>query len=412
MARNPVCVSKRIIGKKNQFRYYIRIWDEERGKYKSARSAASVALILNLDEARFPATSRTGAFRIGLELLKRGGALAKQGDPLLADYCAEIWDWDKSAYIQGKRARGLRIGKQHSAACAAYVRNYIKPAFPALKLSTLKPYHIEKFILDLKKAGKLSNRSINAVFDTLNTPLKEAVRLGLIPANPAASVRKLGMTKREKGIPKEAEIAALLALRGLDHRLRVAVMLGAVCGLRLGEIQALKLENIEGDTLRVIHSWSKFDGIKETKTGRDRIVPLPLIVAEEMRSLAKENIHGETGFLMYGVRPDAPLDNRALERKYDEALTRLTLRDNYAAATSEEKIKAIQSWKARNVTFHSLRHFANSQLRGAVPDETLRKLTGHTTEEMTNHYDHTTEADLKALAAAQETRILPFIKIA
>jgi integrase len=57
-----------------------------------------------------------------------------------------------------------------------------------------------------------------------------------------------------------------------------------------------------------------------------------------------------------------------------------------------------------------LRHFANAELRGAVPDETLRKLTGHSTEAMTDHYDHTTEADLAALAKAQEQRILPFVK--
>jgi hypothetical protein len=31
---------------------------------------------------------------------------------------------------------------------------------------------------------------------------------------------------------------------------------------------------------------------------------------------------------------------------------------------------------------------------------------------MTDHYDHTTEADLEALAKAQEARIVPFIRTA
>ena len=54
----------------------------------------------------------------------------------------------------------------------------------------------------------------------------------------------------------------------------------------------------------------------------------------------------------------------------------------------------------------------NARLRGAIPDETLRKLIGHTTEAMTDHYDHITEADIEALAKAQEAKILHFIKSA
>ncbi|HWR10643.1 MAG TPA: tyrosine-type recombinase/integrase [Rectinemataceae bacterium] len=412
MARNPVCVSKRTFGGKNQFRYYVRIWDEERGKYSTARSAQSLVFDLELDTKRYPPTSRTGALLIGQELARRGGKATHRDDPLLADYCAQVWDWETSTYIQGRIARGLRIGRQHAAACASYVKNYIRPAFPALTLKTLRPYHIETFILGLKKKGKLGNRSINAILDALSTPLKEAARLGLIEESPAATIRKLATVKREKGIPTEDELRALLSLSNIDPRVRASIILGAVCGLRLGEIQALKLENIEDTNLHIAHSWGKVDGLKGTKTGRVRVVPLPAIVADELHCLADSNIHGKDGFLIYGVLPKTPLDCRAIERGFDLALVRLSMGEAFDKATNAEKKAALAPWKARNITFHSLRHFANAQLRGAVPDETLRKLTGHTTEEMTDHYDHTTKADLKALAEAQATRILPFIKTA
>jgi integrase len=122
------------------------------------------------------------------------------------------------------------------------------------------------------------------------------------------------------------------------------------------------------------------------------------------------NPHGPDGFLLYGLHPDAPLDCRAIERGFDHALVKLILGEKYANASREEKAAALRTWRERNITFHSLRHFANAALRGSVPDETLRKLTGHSTEAMTNHYDHTTKSDLEALAEAQEKRILPLIK--
>lgn len=397
MARKPVSVLRRPTTKKGQYKYYIKVWDENLGKYATPRSAQSIVVELGLDEKQFPYTSKTGALLIGQELLKKGGKLTKKHDPLLADYCADFWNWETSTYIQGRLVRGLRIGREHAGHCASYVKNYIRPAFPSLKLSALRASMIESFLLQLHKEGNLGNRSINAILDTIKTPLKEAARLGLIPSNPAASISKMGNDTKAKGIPTEEEIMAILSIN-LDNRIKAAIMLGAACGLRLGEIQALKLANIKGDTLMIRSSWGKIDGMKDTKTGKNRVVPLPAIIKDELLKLSNENPHGSKGFLIYGTLSDAPLDCRAIERGFTKAMIKSGLDE--------------ESLKLRNITFHSLRHFANARLRGAVPDETLRKLTGHTTEAMTDHYDHTTAADLKALATAQEARILPFLKTA
>jgi integrase len=411
MARNPVSISKRPTLKKGELRYYVRFWNENTGKYSNARSVLSIVQELGLNEKEYPPTSRTGALLIGQELLKRGGALSKKNDPLFADYCASMWDWDTSPYIQGRIARGLRIGRGHALHSKRFIENYVHSAFPALKLCALRPYMLETFILGLKKNSRLRNRSINAIIDAIKTPLKEAVRLGIIAVDPSASLQKLGDDRKIKGIPTEKELSGLLSLN-LDPRIRCAILLGAACGLRLGEVQALKLENIEGNTLRVAHSWSRFEGCKSTKTGKERVVPLPEIIRTELLKLADMNPHGRDGFLMYGLLPDVPFDCRAIARGFMNALAHLTLGEKYSTATRAEKTAALQPWKERNITFHSLRHFANAELRGAVPDETLRKLTGHSTEAMTDHYDHTTEADLEALAKAQEARIVPFIRTA
>jgi len=423
MARNLVSVFKRPTTKKGQFKYYVKLWDENTGTYSSPRSASSIAKELGLDEKRYSPTSRTGALLIGQELLKRGGILTKKSDPLFADFCASIWDWETSSYIQGRIARGLRIGRAHALHSKRFIENYVRPAFPALKLSAVRPHMLESFILNLKKDStfaskdqklkkqQLRNRSINAIIDAIKTALKEAVRLGLIPSDPSASIQKLGDDRKAKGIPTEKEISCLLALE-LEPRIKTAIRLGAVCGLRLGEIQALTINNIEGNTLKINASWSMVDGLKDTKTGKSRIIPLPEIIKGDLIRLSMTNPHGPDGFLIYGLKPDVPLDARRIERGFENALVQLTLGDKYPRANKEEKKAALAAWKERNITFHSLRHFVNARLRGAVPDETLRKLTGHTTEAMTNHYDHTTEADLEALAKAQEAKILHFIHTA
>jgi len=411
MARKPVSVFKRPTTKKGQFRYYIKLWDENTGAYSTPRSAASVALKLGLNAKKYPPTSRTGALLIAQELLKRSGALSRENDPLIANYCTEFWDWERSAYIQGRLARGLSIGREHVRNSSSFVKNYIRPVFPAMKLSELRPYHIEKLMLSLKEERRLSNRTINEILHALKTPLKEAHRLGMITMNPGVNVQELAEDSKPKGIPSTEELAGILALE-LDPRIRCAVLLGSVCGLRLGEILAVRMWNVTGNVLEVAASWGKIDGLKSTKTGKSRVVPLPTIVKDALLELSKENPHGQEGYLMYGPLPDVPCDRELLQRGFMDALAQLTLGEKYQTATRAEKTAALQTWKERNITFHSLRHFANAELRGAVPDETLRKLTGHSTEAMTDHYDHTTDADLEALARAQEARIVPFIKTA
>jgi len=411
MARNPVSVFKRPTTKKGKAAYYIKLWDEKRGGYTTPRSAASVIKELHLDPKAYSPTSRTGAILIGQELLRRSGEVLEKNEELLADYCAKFWDWDTSDYIQAHIARELRIGKEYVAQNAAYIKNYIRPAFPSMKLTALRPYHIESFLLSLKKKGKIKNKSINSILEALKLPLKEAARLGHISSNPGAYLQKLGDDRREKGIPTSEELAAILAL-DLDLRIRGCILLGAVCGLRLGEVQAIKMSNILGNTLKVNASWGKKEGYKTTKNGRSRIIPLPDMVKNVLIELDKTNPHGTDHYLIYGLLPNAPLDRAAIGRAFKRALVQISLGEKYSAAAKKEKEDAMKIWEERNVTFHSLRHYANAELRGSVPDATLRKLTGHLTEEMTDHYDHTTAEDIAALAKAQESRIIPFIKSA
>jgi integrase len=55
--------------------------------------------------------------------------------------------------------------------------------------------------------------------------------------------------------------------------------------------------------------------------------------------------------------------------------------------------------KSRVLLFHGYRHGFNTYIRGKVPDEQLRRVTGHKTLAMSDTYDHASvehPADVKA----------------
>jgi integrase len=57
----------------------------------------------------------------------------------------------------------------------------------------------------------------------------------------------------------------------------------------------------------------------------------------------------------------------------------------------------------RRITFHSHRHFLNTALRSArVPDALVQRVTGHATQEMTEHYSHFALEDFRDVMKVQE----------
>jgi len=410
MARKLVVVFKRPTTRKNRYSYYVKIWDDIRKQYLTPRSAASLVKELRLDEQEFPSNTRNGACKIGEAYFRFLTTKPTTEEPLFIEYLEKFWNWETSPYIEAKRARGQRIGMEYVKANASYVRNYIAGSFPELKLAEVRPYMLENFIMDLVKKGKVSNRTANAIIDAFKIPLKEAFRQGITQSDPAANIRKFSRNSKPKGIPSDEEIAGLIR-QVTDLRIRCAIMLGAFCGMRLGEVQAVTLNAVKEYepgkySLEIESSWNKLEGLKGTKNEKARIVPLPAMVYKTMLELGATNPHGNDSFLIYGMSPDAPLDRAAIERAFDKALIQISLEGRYDTASNEEKEAARKEWKERKITFHSLRHYANSKLRGTVPDATLRKLTGHLTPAMTDHYDHTTIDDLRLISKAQDEKLI------
>ena len=64
------------------------------------------------------------------------------------------------------------------------------------------------------------------------------------------------------------------------------------------------------------------------------------------------------------------------------------IRQGFYRALAKKGIKEKER-KERNITFHSWRHFLNSQLLAhGIPETKTRRIAGHITSAMTEHYAH------------------------
>ena len=129
------------------------------------------------------------------------------------------------------------------------VENHIVPHIGSLRLASLEPLHIEKWLTALESVG---SRTRQAAFTTLRNALNHAFRLGRIKANPCHAF-KTPKDARKKIWPfarKEAK-AVLDATKG--HRLHAAFVLMFHLGMRQSEVFGLKWNCIDFDakTLRI-----------------------------------------------------------------------------------------------------------------------------------------------------------------
>ena len=114
-----------------------------------------------------------------------------------------------------------------------------------------------------------------------------------------------------RGVLTEEEVRRLFEVQWNNERAQVGNELAMSTGLRAGEILVGQFRDIGDDRFFVRHSWSDLDGLKDTKTGKERSVPLLRSVRAALLDLARKNPHGvdPTSFIFWSTeRADRPMD--------------------------------------------------------------------------------------------------------
>ena len=161
--------------------------------------------------------------------------------------------------------------------------------FGANILSKLLPIDISEAYAKALESGRrdgkggLSPRTVHHMHRVLYTALKQAERWRLINRSPAALLEKRDRPKIEKKpvrtIDAPAAAAAFDAAR--ERRLFIPLILATLCGMRRGEITAVRWRAIDLNNaqLAVVASTEQTDAgtirEKEAKSGRARTIALP-----------------------------------------------------------------------------------------------------------------------------------------
>lgn len=169
---------------------------------------------------------------------------------------------------------------------------YLIPTLGGVKLSKLAPLHVEQCYAQMaagatdRKAATAWTRKTAGV--VLSLALKHAVRVKLIPHNPAADVAKARPAAREMTFLTEPQ-ARLLLDAARSHRLYAVYALALGSGMRQGEMFGLQWADVDFDkaTVEVTRSLSWVRGqptLKEpkSKAGRRTIV-LPAFAVAALR---------------------------------------------------------------------------------------------------------------------------------
>ena len=181
---------------------------------------------------------------------------------------------------------------------------------------------------------------------------------------------KVHRPKRGKTLPnvlsKEEVKSVLNALTNTKHRMMLSLIYS--CGLRCGELLALKPNNIDSKRQIVL--------IKNAKGKKDRIVPLSPKILEMLRDYYRS--YKPKIYLFEGHIAGEPYDSRSLQQVLKNAVKKANI--------------------TKPVTLHWLRHsYATHLLESGTDLRYIQELLGHSSSKTTEIYTHVSTKSLQKI---------------
>lgn len=204
----------------------------------------------------------------------RGAGFDPRGGKITLDEWWTLW-WPSTVHLRAStRARD-----------AAYYASRIKPTLGELPLLEIDRGVLREWIAGLRAAG-LAPATVVKAAQIVSKTLRAAVDDGRLGRNPADGLELPRVEREETRFLTPAEVATLA--EEIDPAYRALVLLGAYCGLRLGEMLALRRSRVDllHRNVEVVATLYEVGGVlvenpPKTKAGR-RSVPLPRVVLDAL----------------------------------------------------------------------------------------------------------------------------------
>lgn len=185
-------------------------------------------------------------------------------DPTVADlaeqwYAARSASWSPRTRGEYRRQVDLRI----------------VPHLGKRKARTVTARDLDLFYATLSREG-VGAQTVRKVHTVVRSMYAQAVRWGIVTANPAAHATPPDIVGAPIEPPDPGAVGRLLAALDDDPRMGAFVRLAATSGARRSELCALRWDDIDLDrgTLLIVRALDGTGGVKTTKTGRGKAMAL------------------------------------------------------------------------------------------------------------------------------------------
>lgn len=278
------------------------------------------------------------------------------------------------------------VNNRHLADIRSVIRNYVEPDLGYMRISKVKPIHLQKILNSVSGFSDSYIRKIylvlRGIFHTAyaNDLMLDDITKGLtIPKGKQKNERR-AITEHERD----------LTLKAADtSRGGLFVLIMLYCGLRPGEVQALRWNNIDL-TNRIIHVREavKADGSvgsPKSKSGT-RDVPIPADLHKRLCAIA----HDPFDLVVTNTKGEmlTKTSTKDLWREFRNDMEKLTERDGKREHLAED------------LTLYCYRHTYCTDLQAAgVPINVARELMGHSSISITAQlYTHRSETAFNSAA--------------
>lgn len=185
-------------------------------------------------------------------------------------------------------------------------RLHVEPRWGGKRLNEVKQSDVQSWANEL--AAEYSHTTVGRCVDILSGIFKTAVGDGLIAKNPCENIDRPKRRPSDRHYLTPAQLLALASASG--SRFPIILVLG-LCGLRYGELRALRVRDIdvERNRITVSRSATKAGRVtveKSTKSNRVRTVAMPVLVrdalVEQIEGKSEDDLvfdNGHGGYIAY-----------------------------------------------------------------------------------------------------------------
>lgn len=242
--------------------------------------------------------------------------------------------------------------------CIRSLAAYCSPGHPR----DLTNVDVRKYLLHLLVDKKQPAGTVNQVYNALKFLYVELYHRPFV-------IESLPRPQKERKLPdvvSEMELMRIVReVKNLKHR--TMLMLTYASGLRVSEVVALRIEDLDGER-KLIH-------IRGAKGRKDRYTMFPESMVSVLRQYAQEYWLSEAGWLFGGAKPGQHLSARSIQAVLEKAVEAAGIR--------------------KPVSMHTLRHsFATHLLEHGTDLRYIQELLGHESSKTTEIYTHVSKRDL------------------